>query len=528
MDAHQSSPTPAPASRGVRAIKLSLLFTLLSTAHIAAAQGRTDIAGTLLGHDGRPMPEAHVHLKRFGQSKPLASAAAGPGGRFRIGTNETGLFVLQLAGVNHESHGLTLLLDGPARVGLSVRLKANDYVTDFKDVKIIGDFNDFSFKSARPMEKRPDGTFVAEFETAAGRFAYQLVGLRKGGGSVNGTQSEGYDYDGGGDYRSVVTPRGGRARIVFDPKLLVRSDAPRRIVFAKPRSTAARFAAVYDEMLKRRDRFSEVIRAYRKTGRPLEQFRYDWSPDLNALARQIAAEKVPAIRQALLLSYLDLGYGTFGAKVEPALARRALAEIPPTSPLWSIEPYLIGVAINGTGDAAGYGAYAQQVADSHADQRVARIARAEYAPSRAIMVGKPAPAFSLRSLDDPQTLYTSGGLKGKTLLIDFWATWCVPCLEEMPNLHKTYEKYKDRGFEILSVSLDERPGLVAEFRRDKWRMPWLHVLADANAGVKNLFEVVGIPKAVLIDPAGRIAATEKQLRGRNLGETLERVMGGKE
>ena len=100
------------------------------------------------------------------------------------------------------------------KIDLNVRLKAYDYRDTFGEVKIIGDFNDFSSKSAKAMEKRPDGTYFAKFATTANRFAYQLLGVAKSGGSINGTQSEDYVYDGGGDYRSVVTPKNG---CVADP-----------------------------------------------------------------------------------------------------------------------------------------------------------------------------------------------------------------------------------------------------------------------------------------------------------------------
>jgi thiol-disulfide isomerase/thioredoxin len=485
----------------------------------------TTIIGKLLGSSGNPMPKADVHLLRFNQSKPLATVQAAKDGSFQLITNESGLFTLQFTGVNHKSHEIVLLIEKPSAIEITAKLKTYDYATDISKVKIIGDFNKFSFDSAKEMEKQPDGTFSAEFDgIGVDKFAYQLLGLTESGGSINGTQSESYVYDGGGDYRSVVTPDKGRVKVVFNPNFLGHSGKPPQVVFRDVNSTAARFSFIYEAMLKQSKSLHEALAAYKKTGKPLDEFSYNFSPDLAALSKQIAREKNPLLRQALLISYLDLGYGAYGAKLDSVVARKALAEIAPTSPLWSIEPRLLGVALDNSGQPEKYASYVRQLVENHSDSTVKRIAAAEYAPTRNIIVGKTVPPFSLISLSDPKTVYTSENLKGKTVLIDFWATWCVPCVEEMPNLHKAYEKYKGENFEILSVSLDERGETVQKFRAEKWKMPWLHSLISSNKETNRQFEIVGIPKTVLIDSSGKIVATQMELRGQNLDKTLMRVL----
>lgn len=507
---------------------VALLFWFLInsfTAQAIAQTTRTVITGKLIGSGGDSIPKADVHLLRFNQSKPLISVEAAEDGSFRLVTDVSGLFRLQFTGVNHQSHEIVLLIEKSAEIGVNAKLKGHDYVTDFSGARIIGDFNNFSSSTGKPLEKQPDGTFVAEFDRAGERFVYQLLGLTAGGGSVNGTQSEDYVYDGGGDYRSVITPSNGRVKIVFDPNLLTRSKEQAQVIFRDVNSVAARFATIYEAMLKRRKSLQAAVAAYKKTGKPLDEFNYNWSADAAVLSKQITREKNPALRRAFLLSYLDLGYGAFGAKLNPTLARKALAEIAPTSPLWSIEPRLIGVALNNSNQSENYASYVQQAIENHSDATVKRIVKAEYAPTRNIMVGKDVPTFSLVDLNDPKIIYTSENLKGKIVLIDFWATWCVPCIEEMPNLHKQYEKYKEKNFEILSISLDEKADIVQKFRSQKWKMPWLHALMSSSKDVQRQFEIVGIPKAVLINANGKIVATEKDLRGKNLDETLTRVLG---
>ena len=482
------------------------------------------VSGTLLGSDGHSMIRAHVDLLRFNQAKPLLSIAVGKDGRFRLTTTETGLLVFRFTGVDHQWRRITLLVEKPMKVDLNVRLNTYDLRDDFSEVKIIGDFNDFSIKTAKVMDKRPDGTYSAEFSTTADRFAYQLVGLRKNGGSINGPQSEDYVYDGAGYYRSVVMPKDGRVTVTFDPRTLVRSEATGWLRFTDVTSEAARFVSIYETMMGKRDQLHDALVEYKKTGRPLNEFRYDWSTDLADLAQRISKEKQALLRQALLFGYLDMGYGNYGAKLDAALARKALAEVTPNSPLWSIEPTLIGVAIDSIGEPQDYTAYVQGVIDHNSDPAVVKFVRASLSPDREIVVGKTVPAFSLVAFEKPGTMYTSESLKGKIVLIDFWATWCVPCIEEMPNLHQEYEKFKGQGFEILSVSLDEKPELVSEFRKEKWKMPWLHSLLTSKPDVKKQFEIVGIPRGILIGRDGHIIATDKALRGRNLDQTLSQVV----
>jgi peroxiredoxin len=114
-------------------------------------------------------------------------------------------------------------------------------------------------------------------------------------------------------------------------------------------------------------------------------------------------------------------------------------------------------------------------------------------------------------------------LRGKTVLIDFWASWCRPCREESPNLVKAYQKYKTRGFEVFSVSLDDN--------RDAWqkainddKLLWTHVsdLMKWNSSVVNLYNIEGIPFTVLIDGEGKIIA--KNLRGNALDEKLAEIL----
>ena len=113
-------------------------------------------------------------------------------------------------------------------------------------------------------------------------------------------------------------------------------------------------------------------------------------------------------------------------------------------------------------------------------------------------------------------------LKGKYVLVDFWATWCAPCVAEIPRLQSAYAKYRARGFEIVAVSLDETKAPVLDFVAAR-KIPWKQVHnAAGGADLVEAFGVTNIPATFLIDPSGTIIRLE--LRGPALDEALAKLI----
>ena len=103
-------------------------------------------------------------------------------------------------------------------------------------------------------------------------------------------------------------------------------------------------------------------------------------------------------------------------------------------------------------------------------------------------------------------------LKGKIVLVNFWATWCPPCRKEMPDLDALYNKFKDQGFVVLAVS-DEEAAKVAPFIAE--RKISYPVLLDPGRKVNDAFIVEGIPKSFVYDRSGKLVAQSIDMRTRN-------------
>ena len=140
--------------------------------------------------------------------------------------------------------------------------------------------------------------------------------------------------------------------------------------------------------------------------------------------------------------------------------------------------------------------------------------------AKPVSVGQKAPEFVIRGLDDKPVKLSD--YKGKYVMLDFWASWCGPCRQENPNVVKQYNLYKDKGFNILGISLDEDKDLWRKaIEADK--LTWKHAseLKSFEGSTPSLYRVYAIPANFIIDPQGIIIA--KNITGTDLEDFLKRT-----
>ncbi len=149
-----------------------------------------------------------------------------------------------------------------------------------------------------------------------------------------------------------------------------------------------------------------------------------------------------------------------------------------------------------------------------------KLISAQVSGLRSFSIGAEAPLFTGDSPEGEKISLES--LRGKIVLIDFWASWCGPCRKENPNVVRVYNQYKDQGFEILGVSLDKTKARWEQaITADK--LTWLHIsdLKGWRSEFAKQYGVSSIPQTVLVDAEGKIMA--RNLRGKALEQKLKEV-----
>ena len=132
--------------------------------------------------------------------------------------------------------------------------------------------------------------------------------------------------------------------------------------------------------------------------------------------------------------------------------------------------------------------------------------------------------LTMKDMEGREVKLSQWAGKGNYVLVDFWASWCGPCRQEMPNVIQNYERYHAKGFEVVGVSFDQKKDAwVAAVQQIGMRWPQMSDLKGWQCAASDIYGVRSIPASVLLDPQGKIIAID--LRGKALGAKLKEIYG---
>lgn len=253
---------------------------------------------------------------------------------------------------------------------------------------------------------------------------------------------------------------------------------------------------------------SEKIRGFAAIQREKTRFEDQMDQDFVALSGRLDHQAVLALREEFILRYMTYMRDYREKTIAFAEANENLAGFYAMTTLDRefAEAELI--------------AYADKIEGKYDDNAVVRQFLQDIGEFKRLAVGQPAPVFE--SLTANNRTVSLADFRGKYTLLDFWASWCVPCREENPNIVRQYHQYKDKGFTVFGVSLDGNPGSWLKAVEDDG-LEWTQV-ADLQAWkseVIALYNIKAIPASFLLDPEGIIIA--KNLRGNELEEFLKKT-----
>jgi thiol-disulfide isomerase/thioredoxin len=167
-----------------------------------------------------------------------------------------------------------------------------------------------------------------------------------------------------------------------------------------------------------------------------------------------------------------------------------------------------------------------KVFSASSEPEIAKLgAKMEGAARRILLVGQKL-HLEGKYLDGSSFDWTK--LKDKVVLVQFWATWCKPCRTEMVNIKRAYERYHDKGFEVLGINLDEKRETVTEFLAQN-PLPWDNLFSDDPAAngmdhpMATYYGVMGIPQLILVGKDGKVVSLE--MRAQQLDRELEKLLG---
>ena len=555
-------------SISIRVLSLVLLFIVPITGY---AQYQSTITGHVLGSDGKPMLMAHVSLAgglgnfdwQKAENEDILHVQVAPDGSFILPTDSLGAFYIAFTGVGHKTMQIPLIIEKPSDFNIEARLENLKLGNDFKDAEVRYDFDEVGRGKIAVLKNISRRVFVAEVPYKKKEFKYRLfrIGDSPSGVSIPEATADSYEFtlEETYTYTSIIHNSKDTVRIVVDDTKPRLTRTPECISFSDSQCVQARFFRIHKRFEDSKPLYDKALRDHMLAGKSFGSFVYNWKRIADGIKKDYAGEREPCIRQELIMQYLELSRFSF-KNFDSSFVRRNIKDIPPTSIVWI---YHGTTALNSSSFHNRGKKYVQQILDKHPSRsframllyhlcanammekrkdeytRLFNKLTTEYSDTRFVQtvvvsslksgekvrIGKTIPNFMFHSIDNDSITYTNDVFKGTYVLIDFWSTWCIGCIEEIPFIQKAYDKFRDKNLNILSVSYDKSTNHVKYFRSTKYKMPWLNAWVE-NKDQPRVSRIFGdaYPRPILVGPQGTILAMDQSLRGKQLEKTLSKYL----
>ncbi|NQZ07579.1 MAG: redoxin domain-containing protein [Algicola sp.] len=542
------------------------IFTLTACTQepqLTEAESEHELAGHLFGANGKPMTFGQIRIAPLLGKTPENTVVAevGADGQFNIDFDTKQRYQLMFAGVGHLPSRLVVDYQGQKDLKIDVELDSLTYLAQPVNPAVMLFTGVVEGKEKAPSHNlvaNDNGVFTATIDLPAGPIRYKLNGFVEGRHWVSNPQAAEFSLGRWGNFHSVIEHQGGDWTLNVKPIEL-------RSKLAENPVTLSGDWAEQQQVISVLVQYNRVLQQQRAAKVKAKSADFEYQQGLSTLKQM--REKY----QQQPLKDVVLAMSTAISGQSEAIFEQAVSQIAPDSWVWSINrvsfassltastpeddsierslavfnqikklkthadgyldnngdddgkaKLLLTLADNhrNNGDNAGYLEYYKNLKDNYSHVWYFEFYNQILEPTK-LGKGVDAPAFKIAALEQPSVMFEKSTFGGKVYLLDFWATWCTPCLKELPVLHETFEAFKDKGFEILSLSADTAANEVTTFRQGKWKMPWKHAfLNDGEHPMVKDYFVFGYPAAFLIDENGKVLATGEKVRGDKLQKTL--------
>lgn len=513
----------------------------------------TTVHGTVLGHDGQPIQIAHMLAGNTWH-------AVNPDGTYSIEMPQNRLVSLEFRGLLHSSYRVSILTT-EADIPLAVTLGTYELADSPKEVELVvmekspgksGAAPNYKESKRIPMTQNKNGHWSLEVPVVGGELVYEIAGARENSkNTLVGTSASSFLHDEASGYISILKSTGTKETVVFDPAKLPASGKKASMSFAHSDTPPAQIASLHREMKDYAGKFwnarkdSKDGETKKKKSSEEKVSVYKWQTRIQKrLNKQDPIN--PHLRHALLLAYFNLPLYFLEdeggpTKLTPSRwMEELLNTMKPSSPLWgfsSSSNRMIGesvsaaffddiakrtqdpeiaaqIAFRNLQSAATYKFKEQQkryfekldttLAQTPTGKRFQKK-KERYQPDHPFKKGKPVPAFSLASFEQPETKISPKLYTGSHLLIEVWGTWCGPCIADMGKLHDIHKEFSPQGLKMLSIAVFDEEKKVTK-HREQWPMPWDHAVLDQEESdrLMGIFQAMGVPSYILVGPDGKV------------------------